>query len=57
MKKEQKFRFRTELISSVVCLIVFSGCSSVEGIHETTANLVTKEQGDEKAENSRVHLG
>jgi len=57
MKKEQEFRFRTELLLSVVCLIVFSGCSSVEGIHQANANLVAKDQADQKVENARVDPG
>ena len=56
-KKEQKVRFRTELLLSVVCLLVFTSCSSVDGVHQATANLVARDQGSEKVENPRVHPG
>ena len=54
-----KYCGRALSISSVICLLLFTGCSSIDGTaenHSVTANLVTRhvEQGQEEPENQAV---
>lgn len=57
MKDKQRFHFKTKIILYAVCLAVFSGCTSDEGMHQASANLVAKEHRGEKVENPRVRPG
>jgi hypothetical protein len=61
MLKGQKCNFHAMPVLAVACLLVFTGCSSVEGTAEnfwaSTSEVTNMEQNEVKPENPPVHPG